>query len=71
MEKIIARVWQAIELLVQIVLVFVLVALLFGDSAGTVVNSVLFNVRFFLAGLPPESIAVALLIAVFVWWRSK
>ncbi|MFQ5625599.1 MAG: hypothetical protein ACE5FM_02980 [Methyloligellaceae bacterium] len=71
MEKIIATVWRAIELLVQIIIIFVLAALLLGDKAGTVVNLVYFNVQTFLITLPPSSIAVALLIAVFVWWYRK
>ena len=71
MEKIIATVWRAIELLVQIIIIFVLAALLLGDKAGTVVNQVYFNVQSFLIALPPSSIAVALLIAVIFWWKKK
>ena len=71
MEKIIATVWRAIELLVQIIIIFVLAALLLGDKAGTVVSQVYFNVQSFLIALPPSSIAVALLIAVIFWWKKK
>lgn len=71
MEKIIAIVWRAIELLVQIIIIFVLAALLLGDKAGRFVNLVYFNVQAFLAALPPSSIAVALLVAVLLWWNRK
>jgi len=71
MEKIIAATWRAIELLVQVIIVFVLAALLLGDKAGNFVNLVYFNVQAFLTALPPSSIAVALLIAVFFWWKKN
>ena len=71
MDKIAKIVWRIIELLVQAVLILTLVAILIGDQAGSVANSVYLNVSAFLAGLPPSSIAVAVLIAVLIWWNKK
>ncbi|MDP2619761.1 MAG: hypothetical protein Q8P46_06235 [Hyphomicrobiales bacterium] len=63
--------WRVIELLVQAILILTLLAILIGDQAGSVANSVYLNVSVFLAGLPPSSIAVAVLIAVLIWWNKK
>lgn len=71
MDKIAKIAWRVIELLVQAILILTLVAILIGDQAGTVANSVYLNVSAFLAGLPPSSIAVAVLIAVLFWWNRK
>ncbi len=70
-EKITAYLWRLIELITQVIIVFVLAALLLGENAGSAVNHVYYNVRIFLMSLPPSSIAVALLIAVFFWWKRK
>ncbi len=59
--------WQAIGLLCQLVLTAVLVALIMGDAAGSVVNSVYGNVRELLASLNPSSVAVAAVLYLF--WR--
>jgi hypothetical protein len=59
--------WSAIGLLYQLVLVTVLVALLMGDSAGDVVNSVYGNVRELLASLNPSAVAVAAVL--YLMWR--
>ncbi len=59
--------WSAIALLFQIVLVMVLVALLMGDAAGVVVNSVYGNVRELLASLNPATVALAAVLYLF--WR--
>ncbi|MGH6819784.1 MAG: hypothetical protein ACREDU_02855 [Methylocella sp.] len=59
--------WSAIALLYQLVLVMVLVALIMGDAAGDVVNSVYGNVRELLATLNPAAVAVAAVLYLF--WR--
>lgn len=71
MDKIAKVAWRVIELLVQAILILTLVAILIGDQAGSVANSVYLNVSAFLAGLPPSSIAVAVLIALLIWWNKK
>jgi hypothetical protein len=59
--------WSAIGLLYQLVLAAVLLALIMGDAAGSVVNSVYGNVRELLASLNPASVAVAAVLYLF--WR--
>ena len=59
--------WSAIGLLFQLVLLMVLVALLMGDGAGGVVNSVYGNVRELLSSLNPA--AVALAAVLYLFWR--
>ncbi|MBC8038330.1 MAG: hypothetical protein H7X89_14045 [Rhizobiales bacterium] len=59
--------WSAIGLLFQLVLVMVLVALLMGEAAGGVVNTVYGNVRELLATLNPATVAVAAVLYLF--WR--
>lgn len=59
--------WSVIALLYQLVLVMVLVALIMGDAAGGVVNSVYGNVRELLATLNPAAVAVAAVLYLF--WR--
>ncbi len=59
--------WSAIGLLYQLVLVMVLLALLLGDAAGVLVNSVYENVRELLASLNPATVAVAAVLYLF--WR--
>ena len=71
MDKIAKITWRIIELLVQAILILTLVAILVGDQAGSVANSVYLNVSNFLAVLPPSSIAVAVLIALLIWWNKK
>ena len=71
MDKIAKIAWRIIELLVQAILILTLVAILVGDQAGSVANSVYLNVSNFLAVLPPSSIAVAVLIALLIWWNKK
>ena len=69
LEKTIAFLWRIIELLVQVIVVLALIGILLGETAGTVPAQVLENLRFFLYSLPPSSIAVAALIAVYFWWK--
>ena len=71
MDKIANIAWRVIELLVQAILILTLIAILIGDQAGSVANSVYSNVSAFLAGLPPSSIAVVALIALLIWWNKK
>lgn len=70
MDKIAAIVWRVIELLVQAVIVLVLVALLLGEQAGIAANTVYANVTGFLAALSPSSVAVAVLVALLIWWNK-
>lgn len=71
LHKAISVVWRVIELLLQIVIVFVLAALLLGEDAGVAVNQVYSNVLMFLTSLPPASIAVAILLGAVLWWNRK
>ncbi len=59
--------WPAIGLLYQLVLAAVLIALIMGDAAGSVINSVYGNVRELLTSLNPASVAVAAVLYLF--WR--
>jgi len=71
MDKIANIAWRVIELLVQAILILTLIAILIGDQAGSVANSVYSNVSAFLAELQPSSIAVVALIALLIWWNKK
>ena len=66
-RRLIDFLWPAIELLCQLVLAAVLIALIMGDAAGSVINSIYGNVRELLASLNPTSVAVA--AALYLFWR--
>ncbi len=65
--KFIANLWLVIELLFQLVLVIVLIALLMGSEAGGFVASTFTNVKDFLALLNPSAVAVAAVL--YLLWR--
>ena len=59
--------WGLIELLWQLLLLAVLLALILGEDSGTVIQNVFTNVKDLLAILSPSAVAVA---AVFyLGWR--
>ncbi len=67
LNKFIANLWQVIELLFQLVLVIVLIALLMGGEAGGLVTGTFTNVKDFLAMLNPSAVAVAAVL--YLLWR--
>jgi hypothetical protein len=62
--------WSAIGLLYQLVLAAVLIALILGEGAGTVINSIYDNVRELLGVLNPAAVAVAAVLYLF-WQLHK
>ncbi len=62
--------WSAIVMLYQFVLAAVLIALIMGDAAGSVVNTVYANVRDLMVSLNPAAVAVAAVLYLF-WQLHK
>ena len=67
LNQFIANLWLVIELLFQLVLVIVLIALLMGSEAGGLVTSTFANVKDFLAMLNPSAVAVTAVL--YLLWR--
>lgn len=67
LNQFIAYLWLVIELLFQLVLVIVLIALLMGSEAGGLVTGTFTNVKDFLAMLNPSAVAVAAVL--YLLWR--
>jgi hypothetical protein len=70
LREISEKLWLVIGLLFQLVLAAVLVALIMGDAAGSVVTAIYGNVKDLLGLLNPSAVAVAAVLYLF-WHLNR
>jgi hypothetical protein len=69
-HQILDKLWLVIGLLFQLVLAAVLIALIMGDAAGSVVMTVYGNVKDLLGLLNPSAVAVVAVLYLF-WHLNR